>query len=162
MRTEGAFDLHAIDHFWSGPALGRSKDDHWPAWARAVVVVPRIVLNLPDVVDDLFHGGRHELMHRFGIISFNKVGRPSAASQKLLQLLMLDTSQYGRVTDLVAIEVQNRQHGPIGTWVQELVGLPRGSQRTRFCLTIADDAGDDQTWIVERSPEGMAERVSEF
>ena len=87
------------------------------------------------------------------------MGRPSAASQKLLQFLMLDTSQYGRVTDLVAIEVQDRQHGSVETWVQELVGLPCGSQRTRFCLTIADDAGDDQTWIVERSPEGMAERV---
>jgi len=28
------------------------------------------------------------------------------------------------IADLVAIEVQDRQHGPVGNWVEELVGLP--------------------------------------
>ena len=32
----------------------------------------------------------------------------------------------------------------------------------RFRFTVADDAGDDQIGIVERGPEGMAERIPQF
>ena len=86
----------------------------------------------------------HELMHLFRLITFHKVRRPAAASEKLLQFLMLDAGQDGRVADLVTIEVQDRQHGSIGNWVEKLVGLPCGRQGARFRFTVADDAGDDQ------------------
>src|ERR1019366_8841215 len=35
-------------------------------------------------------------------------------------------------------------------------------KRHRFRFPFADDAGDDQIGIVERGPEGMAERVPQF
>ena len=101
-------------------------------------------------------------MHLFRLITFHKVGRPAAASEKLLQFLMLDAGQDGGVADLVAIEVQDRQHGTVGNRVEKLVGLPCGRQGTGFRFTVADDAGDDQIGIVERGPEGMAERVAQF
>ena len=101
-------------------------------------------------------------MHLFRLIAFHKVGRPAAASEELLQFLMLDAGQDGRVADLVAIEVQDRQHGSVGNWVEKLVGLPGGRQGARFRFTVADDAGDDQIGIVERGPEGMAERVPQL
>src|ERR1017187_2941238 len=75
---------------------------------------------------------------------------------------MLDAGEYGWVADLVAIEVQDRQHGSIGNWVEKLVGLPCGRQGACFCFTVADDAGDDQIGIVERGPESMAERVPQL
>src|ERR1019366_1343748 len=75
---------------------------------------------------------------------------------------MLDAGEYGWVADLVAIEVQDRQHGSIGNWVEKLVGLPRGCQGACFRFTVADDAGHDQIGIVERGPESMAERVSQL
>ena len=99
-------------------------------------------------------------MHFLRLITFHKVGCPAAASQELLQFLMLNASEYGRVADLVAIEMQDRQHRSVGNWVQKLVGLPCGRERTGFRLTVADDAGDDQVGIVERRAERMAERVS--
>ena len=40
------------------------------------------------------------------------------------QLFMLDAGQNGWIADLVAIEVQDRQHGSIGNRVEKLVGLP--------------------------------------
>ena len=40
--------------------------------------------------------------------------------------------------------------------------MPGGRQGARFRFTVADDAGDDQTGIVERGPEGMAERISQL
>src|ERR1017187_8911064 len=75
---------------------------------------------------------------------------------------MLNAGQDSRVADLVAVEVQNRQHSSVGNWVEELVGLPCGGQGTRFRFSVADDAGDDEFGIVERGPECMAERVPQF
>ena len=126
------------------------------------LLLPRIALDLPDVLDGLIQGGGHELMHLFRLIAFHKVGRPAAAPEELLQFLMLDAGQDGRIADLVAIEVQDRQHGSVGDRVEKLVGLPCGRQGARFRFTVADDAGDDQIGIVERGPEGMAERVPQF
>ena len=98
-------------------------------------------------------------MHRGRVVAFHEVGRPAAASEKLLQFLVLDAGQHGRVADLVAVEVQDRQHGAIGHRIEKLVGLPGCRQGACFRLTIADDAGDDQIGIVEHRPEGMAERI---
>src|ERR1039458_5321884 len=75
---------------------------------------------------------------------------------------MLDAGEHGWVADLVAIEVQDRQHGSVGNGVEQLVGLPCGGQGARFRFSVADDAGDDEFGIVERGPEGMAERVPQF
>ena len=63
----------------------------------------------------------HELMYLFRLITFHKVGCPATAPQELLQFLMLDARQNGGVTDLVTIEMQDRQHGSIGNWVEKLV-----------------------------------------
>ena len=103
--SEGALDLQAIDDFRPGPALGRSQDDHWPTRPSGVVVASRILLDLPDVLDGFFQSTGHELMHFFRLITFHKVGCPTAASVELLQFLMLDAGQDGRVADLVTIEV---------------------------------------------------------
>jgi len=75
---------------------------------------------------------------------------------------MLDAGQDRGVADLVAIEVKDRQNGPVGDRVEKLVGLPCGSQGAGFRFTVADDAGDNQIGIVECGPEGMAERVSQL
>ena len=119
-------------------------------------------MDFPDVLDGLFHSIGHELVHLFRLITFHKVGRPAAAPQELLQFLMLDAGEHGRVADLVAIEVQDRQHGSIGNRVEKLVGLPCGRERARFRFTITNNAGDDQIGIIKRGSEGMAERVSQL
>src|SRR5271163_329952 len=75
---------------------------------------------------------------------------------------MLDAGQHSGIADLVAIKMQDRQHGSIGNRVQQLVGLPRGRQWTRFRLPVADNAGDDQIGIVEHGSKGMAERVTQL
>ncbi len=75
---------------------------------------------------------------------------------------MLDAGQDGRVVDLVAVEMQDRQHGPVVDRVEKLVGLPRGRQGAGFRFAVADDAGDDQAGVVEGGPEGMAERVPQL
>ena len=157
LRSAGRRRLSAPSSPWATSARSSASAAGWcRCWLRA------LLLDLPDVLDGLVQRGGHELMHFFRLVAFHKVGRPAAAAQKLLQLLMLDAGQDGRVADLVAVEMQDRQHGAIGDRIEKLVGLPGGRQRTRFRFAVADDAGDDQIGIVERGPEGMAERISQL
>ena len=75
---------------------------------------------------------------------------------------MLDARKHGWITDLVAVQVQDRQYRSVGDGVEKLIRLPRGGQRSGLRLAVADDAGDDQAGIVEGRPKGVAERVSQF
>ena len=101
-------------------------------------------------------------MHLLRVTAFHEVRSPATASKEHFQFLVLDSRQNGGIVDLVAIEVQNGQHRPVGNRIEKLIGLPCGGQRTRFRFTIADDTGDDQIWIVERGPEGMTERIPQL
>ena len=40
--------------------------------------------------------------------------------------------------------------------------MPGGGQRAGLGFAVADDAGDDQVRIVERGPEGMADRITQL
>ena len=75
---------------------------------------------------------------------------------------MLDAGQDGRVADLEAVEVQDRQHGAVADRIEELVRLPCRGQRAGLRFAIADDTGDDQIGIVERCPKRMAQRVPQL
>ena len=66
------------------------------------------------------------------------------------------------IRDLVAVEMEDRQHTPITGRVDEFVSVPTRCQRSRLGLAVADDAGDDQIGVVECGSVGMAERVSQF
>jgi len=160
--SKGPLDLQAVDDLGAGPALGRAEHDHRPARPSSEAVLSSIGLELLDLRDGLVHGGRHELVHLLGVVAFDELRRPAAATEELVQLLGLYAGQNRRVANLVAIQVQDRQHCPVGDRVEELVGVPGGRQGARFGLSVADDAGDDETGIVERRAEGMTERVPEF
>ena len=81
-----------------------------------------------------------------------------------LIIAALAAGEDGRVGNLVAIEMQYRQHRAIGHWIEKLVRVPRRGQRARFRLAVAvaDDAGNDQIGIVEYRPERMAERIPQL
>ena len=79
------------------------------------------------------------------IVALDEIGRPAAAAEELLQLLVLDARQDRRIADLEAVQMQDRQHRAVRHRAEELVGMPRRRQRSGFRLAVADDAGDDQT-----------------
>ena len=162
MRAKRAFDLEAVDDLRPGPALGRSEDDHRPARSRGVIAFSRALLDCLDLADGLFDRRRHQPVHRFRLFAFDEERRPAAALEKLLQFLVLDAREDGRVADLETVQVQDRQNRSVRDRIEKLVGLPGGRQRARFGLAVADDAGDDQPRIVERGAEGVAQRISEF
>ena len=59
VRSERAFNLQTVYHLRPGPALGGPQDDHRPALAGGVVLVPCIALDAPDLLDGVVQGGGH-------------------------------------------------------------------------------------------------------
>ena len=92
-------------------------------------------------------------MHSFGLVTFDEIRCPAAATDKLFQFLMLDAGQDGGIADLVAIEMQDGQYRAVGDRIEKFIGLPGGRQGPRLRLAIADDTGDDQIGIVQYRPE---------
>jgi hypothetical protein len=95
----------------------------------------------------------HGLVHELGLVPNDEVGRPSVATKQLLQLLARNSGEKRRIRDLVAVEMQDRQHRAIGGRIEKLVGMPGRGQRARLRLAIANDAGDDERGVVEHGPE---------
>ena len=84
------------------------------------------------------------------------------AAQQVGQFLAADARQHGRIGDLEAVEMQDRQHRAVARRVEKLVGVPAGGQRAGFRLAVADDAGDDQIGIVEGRAIGVQQRIAQF
>ena len=66
------------------------------------------------------------------------------------QLGLRNPGEHRRVGDLVAVQVQNRQHRAVAHRVEKLVRMPARRQRTGLGLAVTDDAGDEQARVVER------------
>ena len=125
-------------------------------------MLSRLPLDALDLLHSLVQGRCHQAVHRLRFMPLDEDGCPAAAAQELLQFLVRDACQHGGVGDLVAIEVQDRQHRAVGGGVEELVRVPGGGQRPGLGLAVADHAGDDQVGVVEHGAEGMAERVAQL
>src|SRR6187399_1488496 len=58
--------------------------------------------------------------------------------------------------------MQDGQHRTIGHRIEELVGMPSGSEWSGFHFAIADDAGNDQIRIIECRSKRVAKRISQL
>ena len=98
-----------------------------------IAVHPGPALDLGDLVEAAVERGGELLVHRRRVVALDQVGRVAVAAQQVEQLLARDAGQHGRVGDLVAVEVQDRQHGAVGARVEELVRVParRPAARSR-------------------------------
>ena len=72
--------------------------------------------------------------------------------EELVELFVGDAGQDGRVGDLVAVEVQDRQHDTVGARVDELVGLPAGGQRAGLSFAVATMAGTNRLGLFITAP----------
>ena len=74
------------------------------------------------------------------------------AVEELVELFVGDAGQDGRVGDLVAVEVQDRQHDTVGARVDELVGLPAGGQRAVSASPSPTMAGTNRLGLFITAP----------
>ena len=158
MGAEGALDLQAVDLLRSGPALRRAQHDHRPGRPGGA----RIGLDRDDVVDHPVEGGRELLVHLRGLLARDHVRGVAVAAQQRVQLVGGDAGQHRRVGDLVAVEVQDRQHHAVPPGVEELVRVPARRQRAGLGLAVADHAQRQQVRVVEHRAVGVHQRVAEL
>lgn len=89
----------------------------------------------------------------------DEIGLVSIAHEQIFELGVGDARQHRRVGDLVAIQMQNRQHRAVATRIKKLVGMPRRGQR-RFA--VAHAATRDEVGVVEYRAIRMQQRISKF
>ena len=162
MRPPEAFEIVAVHLARGGPALGAAQDDDRPARPKGLAGLPRLFLNLTDLQDAVLQGGGHCLVHAFVVAAFHEIRGVTIADEQRPQLVVADAGQDGRVVDLVAVQMQDRQHRPVGDRVEEFVAVPAGGERTGLRLAVADHDEGNQVRVVVGRPVGVRDAVAEF
>ena len=151
--------LLAVDLRRAGPALRRAEDDHRPGRPLHDALGAGVG---PDLLDLCHHRVEHSsqlLLDRRRVVSLDEVRLVAHALEELPQFVVRDAGEEAGVGDLVAVQMEDRQHAAVAGRVEELVALPAGGERAGLGLAVADDAGDDQVRVVERGAVGVAQGV---
>src|SRR5690349_3321710 len=59
-------------------------------------------------------------MHRHGVVPFDKMNVVAMTLDELMNVAILFTPEHSRAGNLVAIQVENGQHGPVAHRIQKL------------------------------------------
>ncbi len=158
----GALDGPAVHLGGAGPALRGAQHDHGPARTLGRALLAGGALRLGDAVQGGVHGPGQGAVDGGGVAAAHVEGFMAVAAQQCVEFGLGQAGQDGRVGDLVAVEVQDRQHGAVADRVEELVGVPGRGQRPGLRLPVADHAGDQQAGVVQGGAVGVGEGVAEF
>ena len=166
VRTPVVLRRMSVDHLRAGPPLGCAQHDHRPGGTGVERARRRIRLDLRDLVEHLIQGVRESSVDFEGILTVEASGDevrcvPVPAHQ-LQQLLFGDAGEHARIGDLVAVQVEDRQHHPVMLGIEELVRVPSGRQGPGLGFAVADDRSDQQVRIVECGPVGVGQRVAQL
>src|SRR5207248_582560 len=140
----GALDRDAVDLLRPGPAFRRPQYDHRPAGPFARAVIAGGALGAFDLVERLVESGRELLVDLGRVVAGDEQRVPAVAFEERDPFLLGDPGEYGRVGDLVAVQMQEREDGAVPARVEELVAVPARRERPRLSLAVSDHAGDDE------------------
>ena len=161
--AERAFDLQAIDHIRSGPSLGRAQDDHRPLRPPDRPCTPTgPLLDRADLRVARGERGREARVHVHRIVALEEVGLVAVTGHQTDDLLVGAPTQHRGAGDLVAVQMQDRQHRAVSRGVQKMNPLPRARQWSRLGLAVADHGDHEEVGIVEGGAEGVNEHVAEL
>ncbi|MGX1246957.1 hypothetical protein RKD46_008061 [Streptomyces pseudovenezuelae] len=158
----GALDREAVDLGGAGPALRSAQDDHRPVGALGHPVLAGAALDRVDALQGVVHGGGHGPVHGHGVVAGDVDRRVAVAAQQFVEFGLGEPGEEGRVGDLVAVEVQDRQDRSVVHGVEELVGVPGRGQRAGLRLAVPDHAGDEEVRVVEGGPVGVRQGVAQL
>ena len=75
---------------------------------------------------------------------------------------MADPRQHRRIGNLVAIQVQDGQHGTVSDRVEKFVRVPRRGEGSGLGFSVTDHTGNDEVRVVKGRSIGVSNRVAEF
>ena len=101
-------------------------------------------------------------MHQSRIAAFNKNRIMTKAAQHRVKFVVANAGENRGVGDLVAIEMEDREHRAIARGIEEFVGVPRGSEWPGFGLAIANHASGDQIRIVKHCAVGVRQGIAQL
>ena len=156
------FQLVAIEFAWSGPALGGAQHHHGPLGPVGLAAAAGFLLDGADFSHRFVHGGGHGLVHGSGLTAFHKDRPPAVAPQQAFQLPAGNAGKDRWIGDLVAVEVQHRQHRPVADRVDELIDVPGGGQGAGFRFAIAHAGQGDQIGVVKDGAAGVGKHIAEL
>ncbi len=102
------------------------------------------------------------MVHPRDVVALDLDDLVAVAGEELAHLGRVLAAQHGRAGDLRAVEVQDREHGPVAGRVEERDALPRALERARLRLAVADDGEGDEVGVVHDRAEGVHEDVAEL
>ena len=114
----------AVHFLRAGPTLGRTQHDHRPARPLGTATVARLLLNRADLSDTVFERGGHFLVHSLRLVALDEIRLVSVTRQQRLQFLARNAGEDGRIGNLVAIQMEHRQHGAVADRIEEFVRMP--------------------------------------
>ena len=157
-----SLDRDAVDRRRARPALRGAQDDHRPARSPARALVTGRVLDVADLVERVVERLGERLVDELRVVTADQQRPVPVALEQRDQLALRDPREHRRVGDLVAVQVEDRQHRAVDARVEELVRVPARRQRPGLGLAVADDAADEQVGVVERRAVRVRERVAEL
>src|SRR6185295_6546120 len=117
---------------------------HRPTRSLEAAVAARGGLHALNFADRLVQRRGHELVHLRWLAALDENRGVAVAAEKLVEFLVADARQHAGVGVLVAVEVQNGEHGSVRGRVEKLVRMPAGGERAGLRLTVTNDRGHDK------------------
>src|SRR5271170_6608112 len=106
--------------------------------------------------------GGELLVDDCGIVAFDEVGCVAVSLELREQFFVGGTRHYRGPGNFVAVQMEDGQYGSIARRIQEFDAFPTSFEWAGFRFAIADDAGDDQVWIIERGAERVQQRIAQL
>jgi hypothetical protein len=101
-------------------------------------------------------------VHAPGLVTLHHVDGVAVSGEQGVKIGVGSSPQHRGARDLVAVEVEDREHRAVAGRVQEADALPASLQGAGLRLAIAHHGGHDEVGVVEGGAEGVGEDVAEL
>src|SRR4030095_8160709 len=125
VRTPITLYSTAVHFLRSGPSFRTAQHNHGPTPPGGSPIGASLPLNTSNFRNALLKSSRHFLVHEFDVVAFHEMRCPPVSLEQLFQFFVRYARKQCRVVDLVSVQIENGQHGPVADRAQKLVGVPR-------------------------------------
>src|SRR5262245_30645965 len=155
MRAPRPFDRFAVDEFRPSPTFRAPQNYDRPDWRHSGCFDASLLLNKAYLIDHRVKQHRHQLVHGFRFVTFDKMWLITVSGEQANQLIVAEPSQHGGIRDLISVQMEDGKHSPVACRIEKLIRMPTGGERSRFRLAITHYGACDQVRIVKDCTVGV-------